>query len=136
MVICFCNLIYVIIHSFENLTENTEFSKGGIMVTIEDFKNFEFVVAEVKEAKVHPNADRLLVLQINIGDESRQLVAGIKASYEPETLVGKKIVVIKNLQPATIRGEESEGMLLAATGENGPIFLTPEKDVPSGSRVS
>lgn len=105
------------------------------MATLEDFKKLELAVAQVKEAKEHPNADRLLVLQIEIDGEMRQLVAGVKASYAPEELIGKKIVVIKNLEPATIRGEESQGMLLAASSDDGPVLLVPEKDVPTGAGV-
>lgn len=105
------------------------------MATIQDFMNLELKIAQIKEAKEHPNADRLFVLKIDLGGEERQLVAGIRASYQAEELVGKKIVVIANLEPATIRGEESQGMLLAASGENGPVLLAPEKDVPLGSQV-
>lgn len=105
------------------------------MATIQDFMNLELKIAEIKEAKEHPNADRLFVLKIDLGGEERQLVAGIRASYQADELVGKKIVVIANLEPATIRGEESQGMLLAASGENGPVLLAPEKDVPLGSQV-
>ncbi|MCA9395072.1 MAG: methionine--tRNA ligase subunit beta [Candidatus Omnitrophica bacterium] len=105
------------------------------MATIQDFMNLELKVARIIEAKEHPNADRLFVLKIDLGSEERQLVAGIRSSYQAEELVGKKIVVIANLEPATIRGEESQGMLLAASGENGPVLLAPEKDVPLGSQV-
>lgn len=105
------------------------------MATIQDFMNLELKIAQIKEAKDHPNADRLFVLKIDLGDEERQLVAGIRSAYQAEELVGKKIVVIANLEPATIRGEESQGMLLAASGEDGAILLSPEKDVPLGSRV-
>ncbi|MBZ0165444.1 MAG: methionine--tRNA ligase subunit beta [Candidatus Omnitrophica bacterium] len=105
------------------------------MATIQDFMNLELKIAEIKEAKDHPNADRLFVLKVDLGGEERQLVAGIRGAYQAEELVGKKIVVIANLEPATIRGEESQGMLLAASGENGPVLLTPEKAVALGSRV-
>ena len=105
------------------------------LVSIEDFAKLELVVAEVREAKEHPNADRLFVLQVDLGDEQRQLVAGIRSSYSAEELVGKKVVIVKNLKPAKLRGEESQGMLLAASGEDGPVLLTPEKAVVLGSRV-
>ena len=105
------------------------------MATIQDFMDLELKIAEIKEAKNHPNADRLFVLKIDLGGEERQLVAGIRSSYQAEELVGKKIVVIANLEPAVIRGEESQGMLLAASGEDGPVLLTPEKDVALGSRI-
>lgn len=105
------------------------------MVTYEDFKKLELIVAQIKEVKEHPNADRLYIVKIDTGKEEKQLVAGIRANYKPEELVGRKIIVINNLEPAVIRGETSNGMLLAATGENGPVFLSPEKDVPAGSIV-
>lgn len=106
------------------------------MVTIEDFKKIELIVAQIKEVKEHPNADRLYVLKVDTGKEERQLVAGIRLSYpNKEDLINRKFIMIANLEPAVIRGEASQGMLLAATGENGPIFLNPEKDVPVGTVV-
>jgi len=105
------------------------------MITIEDFSKVELRVAQIKEAKEHPDADRLLVLQIDLGDEQRQLVAGIKRGYSPEELIGKKVVIVANLQPATIRGVESNGMLLAASDDNTIGVLTPERDIALGSRV-
>lgn len=106
------------------------------MATIEDFMKLEFKVALIKEAKDHPNADRLFVLKVDLGaGDERQLVAGIRSSYTAEQLVGKQIIVIANLEPATLRGEESQGMLLAASDENGAVLLSPEKPVALGSRV-
>ncbi len=109
--------------------------KEQIMVSIEDFKKLELKIAQIKEVKEHPNADRLFVVKVDLGDEERQLVAGIRKSYTPEQLVGRKVVVICNLEPAVIRGEESQGMILAASDENGIVVLTPEKDVAVGSTV-
>ena len=105
------------------------------MITIQDFAKMELIVAQIKEAKAHPDADRLYVLKIDTGTEEKQLVAGIRTSYSAEELVGKKIVIINNLEPAILRGQESQGMLLAASGENGPVLLMPEKDVPVGSKI-
>lgn len=105
------------------------------MVTFEDFKKLELIIAQVKEVKDHPNADRLYVLKIDTGKEEKQLVAGIRAAYKPEELIGRKVVVINNLEPAVIRGEASNGMILAASGENGPVILFPEKDVPAGAMI-
>ncbi len=105
------------------------------MPTLDDFKKLELVVAQIKDVKEHPNADRLYILKIDTGKEEKQLVAGIRLSYPKEELLGKKIIVINNLDPAVIRGEESRGMLLAASGENGPVILTPDRDVPVGSIV-
>ena len=109
------------------------------MITIDEFGAIELRVATVKAAEPHPNADRLLVLKIDIGEpEERQLVAGIRAYYPPQELVGKQIIVVANLQPATLRGMESQGMLLAAsdTSTGGVIVLSPEKQVAPGSKVS
>ncbi|HVM97949.1 MAG TPA: methionine--tRNA ligase subunit beta [Candidatus Acidoferrales bacterium] len=106
------------------------------MLTIDDFRNVELRVATILAAEPHPNADRLLVLKIDLGSEQRQLVAGIRAHYAPETLVGKQIVVVANLQPATLRGVESQGMLLAASDAEGRLaFVTPEKPVAAGATV-
>ncbi len=105
------------------------------MVSIEDVKALGLRIAEIVGVEDHPNADRLYVLSVRIGDETRRLVAGIKAYYSKDELLGKKIVVITNLRPATIRGIESQGMLLAADAGNEVVLLSPEKDVPSGAEV-
>lgn len=103
-----------------------------------DFAKIQLRVATVLEAKAHPNADKLLVLQIDVGNgERRQICAGIKAWYAPESLVGKQILVVYNLAPRPLRGEVSQGMLLAATDSatGNVIVLTPEKPVAAGSGV-
>lgn len=147
------------------------------MPTIDDFIKFEFKIAKIVDAQDHPNADKLLVLKIDVGetepveaphaepvqnpartDENdanndpveaphaapvhdpapklKQIVAGIKKSYSKEELVGKYIVVVNNLEPAVLRGVESNGMLLAATGADGmPIIVSPERPVEPGARV-
>lgn len=106
------------------------------MLTIDEFSRVELRVATVLAAEAHPNADRLLVLKIDLGGEQRQLVAGIRKHYEPDALVGKRIVVVANLQPATLRGVESQGMLLAASDEEGRLSLvTPEREVAVGAKV-
>lgn len=107
------------------------------MITIEDFANIDLRVVEIKSAKPHPNADRLLVLKIDAGDgiEDRQLVAGIRAHYNPEDLTGKKVVIVNNLAPAVLRGEESQGMILAADDGGNVALLTTDKDVAPGSKV-
>jgi methionyl-tRNA synthetase len=106
------------------------------MLTIDEFSRVELRVATVLAAEAHPNADRLLVLKIDLGGEQRQLVAGIRKHYEPDELVGKRIVVVANLQPATLRGVESQGMLLAASDDEGRLSLvTPEKPVSAGAKV-
>jgi methionyl-tRNA synthetase len=105
------------------------------MITIDQFKTVELRVATVKTAEPHPNADRLLVLRVDVGGEERQIVAGIRAVYDPATLVGRQVVVVTNLEPATLRGVESQGMILAAAGESGPVLVALEKPVPAGAVV-
>ncbi len=104
-------------------------------ISIDEFAKVELRVATVKAAEPHPKADRLLVLKIDLGDEERQLVAGIRAHYTPEELVGKQIVVVANLQPAVLRGVESQGMLLAASDGEKVIVLSPEKPIAAGAKV-
>jgi methionyl-tRNA synthetase len=104
-------------------------------VSIDEFKKFKLVVGQIKEVTVHPNADKLFVVKVDIGTEVRQLVAGIRRSYTPEQLVGRRVVVITNLQPAVIRGVESQGMILAASDEQGVSVLQPDRDVVLGSGV-
>ena len=93
-------------------------------IKYDDFAKLELRVAKVLEARPHPNADKLVLLQIDVGDQQKQIVAGIRQHYAPEQLVGKLIVVVNNLEPALLRGETSNGMLLAATSEEKVIVLT------------
>jgi methionyl-tRNA synthetase len=104
-------------------------------IKIDDFLKVELKVAKVLEASEIEGADRLLRLRVDLGSETRQLVAGIKKSYTPEELVGKHIIVVANLQPATVRGVESQGMLLAASTEDGPVLATFDKEVAPGAKV-
>ncbi len=104
-------------------------------IKIDDFFKIELKVAKVLEASEIEGADRLLRLRVDLGSETRQLVAGIKKSYTPEELVGKHIIVVANLQPATLRGVESQGMLLAASTEDGPVLATFDKAVAPGAKV-
>jgi methionyl-tRNA synthetase len=106
------------------------------MISIDDFSKLDLRVATIVRAEPHPNADRLLVLQIDLGSEQRQLVAGIRAHYAPEDLPGKQIVVIANLEPATLRGVRSEGMLLAASDAEGHLaVISPQRSVAAGAQV-
>ena len=106
------------------------------LITFDDFKKLDLRVATILEAEKVEGADRLLRLQITIGDEQRQIVAGVAEFYSPEDLVGRQIVVVANLQPATIRGVKSQGMLLAAAAGEGLALLRPDPSVPPGSSVS
>jgi methionyl-tRNA synthetase len=93
-------------------------------ISYDDFAKLELRVARVLEVRPHPNADRLLLIQVDLGDQQKQVVAGIRQHYAPEQLVGKLIVVVNNLAPAMLRGESSNGMLLAATSGEKVIVLT------------
>jgi methionyl-tRNA synthetase len=107
------------------------------LVTIDDFRKIELRVGRVLAAEPHPNADRLLVLKVDLGTEQRQLVAGIRASYQDlQALVGREVVVVANLEPAKLRGVESQGMLLATQDAGGIALLRPDRDVAPGSPVS
>ncbi|MFA6217444.1 MAG: methionine--tRNA ligase subunit beta [Candidatus Omnitrophota bacterium] len=105
------------------------------MVSIEDFKKLELKVATIKEVNEHPNADRLYVLIVDLGDKTRQIVAGIRNSYKKEDLLGKQVVVIDNLEPALLRGVESQGMILAASDESGIAVVSPGREMKLGSVV-
>ena len=105
------------------------------MITIEDFRKLELKVAEIKEVSDHPNADKLYVITLDLGDRTKQVVAGIKTCYAKEELVGKQVVVVDNLEPAMLRGIESQGMILAGSDENGIIIVVPEKKLKLGSIV-
>jgi methionine--tRNA ligase beta chain len=106
------------------------------MISIDEFRKVELKVATIKSAEAHPNADKLMVLQIDLGSEQRQICAGIRNYYTAEELVGKQIVVVANLETAKLRGLDSQGMLLAASDEGRVIILTPEKPVQAGAKVS
>src|SRR6516162_9118982 len=93
-------------------------------IAYDDFAKLELRVAKVLEARPHPNADKLVLLQIDVGEEQKQIIAGIRQHYTPEQLVGKLIVIVNNLEPAMLRGETSNGMLLAATSGDKVILLT------------
>ena len=106
------------------------------VIGIEDFAKVQLKVGRVLEAEPVEGSDKLLKLQVVIGEERRQIVAGIRANYTPEDLIGRQVVVVVNLKPAKLRGVESQGMLLAATDENGgAILLQPDREAPEGTQV-
>ncbi len=111
------------------------------VITYDDFAKLDLRVATVLQAETHPNADRLLKLQVDLGGQQRQICAGIRSSYDPpSTLVGQQIVIVANLKPRTIRGQPSNGMLLAASVHEGEsvtdvVVLGLSKPVPPGTRV-
>ena len=106
------------------------------MITFDKFKEVEIKVGTIVSAEKVEGADKLLKLMINVGEENpRQILAGIAQFYSPESLMGKQLPVVVNLEPKTFKGLESQGMILAADGEGRPILLHPDKEVPPGSIV-
>jgi methionyl-tRNA synthetase len=105
------------------------------MLSYEDFKRIEIKTAKILGVKDHPSADRLYLLDIDIGSETMQIVAGIKKFYTPQELIGKNIIVVTNLAPAIIRGVESKAMLLAASDDNNLSVITLDKDMPAGLSI-
>jgi methionyl-tRNA synthetase len=108
----------------------------GGKITIDDFAKIELRVGVVKVAERVPKADKLLRLEVDIGTEVRQVLAGIAEAYAPETLVGRKVVIVANLAPRKLRGMESNGMIVAASLEGGkPVLASFLEDVPVGARL-
>ena len=104
------------------------------MISYEEFKKLDLRVAKILEANRVEGSDKLLRLLVNIGTEERQIIAGIGKTYDPEFLVGREIIIVANLEPRTLMGLESQGMLLAAN-DQGPVLLMPEKEVPPGATI-
>lgn len=105
-------------------------------ITIEEFARVDLRVGTIRSAEPHPKADRLLLLSVDIGEAApRQIVAGIRAAYDPRFMVGQQIVVVANLKPAVLRGVESQGMLLAASDDAGLAVLAPGRRFAPGTKV-
>jgi len=122
------------------MCEETQ-AEGKPVISYDDFCKLDMRIATITEVADHPNADRLTVMKIDLGGETRQIIAGIKAFCQAEELLGRQIVVVTNLAPRKMRGLESNGMLLAATVMDGDemkdvVVLGPHKPVPPGSNVS
>lgn len=116
--------------------KDTKMEENTGIITIDDFAKTELRVGKVVAAKKMENADKLLVMKVDVGGKERQIVSGIAKWYTPEDMVGKSVVVVANLAPAKLRGEISEGMLLCADdGEGNVVLVSPEKEVKSGSEV-
>jgi methionyl-tRNA synthetase len=113
---------------------------GKPTISYDDFAKLDLRIAKVLEVRDHPNADKLLVLTIDLGSEKRTLCAGLRQYVAPEALLNKEIVVVANLEPRKMRGIESQGMLLAASHGEGAerkvVVLTTDVPVPPGSSVS
>ncbi len=105
------------------------------MIKYEDFAKLELKIARIEKAERVAGADKLLKLTLDMGSEKRTVAAGIAEVYKPEELEGKLVPMVANLEPRTIRGIESKGMILAADCDNSPVLLHPDRDVPAGSRV-
>ncbi|KKS77805.1 MAG: Methionine-tRNA ligase [Parcubacteria group bacterium GW2011_GWC1_43_11b] len=106
-------------------------------INYDQFKQTELKVVKILEAERVEDSDKLLRLKVALGDSERQIIAGIGKAYEPATLVGRQIVIVANLEPRSLMGLESQGMILAAHGENGEaVLLSPDKEVPVGSEIS
>lgn len=106
------------------------------MINFDDFAKIELRVGTVLEAEDVEGSEKLIKLKIDLGEEEpRQILAGVKQWYKPKDFVGKQVVVVANLEPRTIMGLESQGMMLAADSEDGLVFLTVPKKVPAGTKV-
>ena len=114
------------------VTEND----NNLLLTLDDFKKVELRTAKVIDVADHPQADRLLVLTVEVGNEQKQIVAGIKENYSKEKLKGKTVILVNNIKPVSLRGVVSNGMLLAAKNGNKLVVITTDGDIPSGSTVS
>ncbi|OHE55312.1 MAG: methionine--tRNA ligase subunit beta [Thermodesulfovibrio sp. RBG_19FT_COMBO_42_12] len=105
------------------------------MITFDDFKKLDIRIGRVLSAEKVKGTDKLMKLEIDLGAEKRQLVAGIADMYEPDSLIGKEVPVLVNLEARSIRGIESQGMILATDVDGKPILLHPDKEVPPGSVI-
>lgn len=105
------------------------------MLSFGEFKKLDLRIGKIVKAERMEGSDKLLCLEVDLGSETRQLVAGIAEYYVPEALVGKEIPVLANLEPRVFKGVESQGMLLAADDNGVPVLLSPDREVPPGSIV-
>jgi methionyl-tRNA synthetase len=105
------------------------------MISFDDFSKLDLRIAKIIAAERIDGSDKLLRIELTLDGEYRQIVAGIGIVYEPEQLIGKEVVVVANLEPKIIKGIESQGMLLAASTESGPVLIIPEREVPPGTKV-
>ena len=105
------------------------------MITFDDFKKLDIRIGKILAAEKVEGTDKLLKLEIDFGIEKRELVAGIAGIYQPDQVIGKEIPVLMNLEPRTIRGIVSNGMILAADVEGKPVLMHPDNDIPPGSII-
>lgn len=105
------------------------------MISFDDFKKADLRIAAILSAERVEGSDKLLKLRVSLGAEERQIIAGIGKKYAPDTLIGRQIVIVANLESRMIMGMESQGMLLAADGADGPVLLQPDEDVVPGASI-
>ena len=104
-------------------------------ITYDDFKKLHIKIGKILSAEKVPKADKLIKMEVDLGDQKRQIVAGIAEFYKPEDLVGKQVPILANLEPRTIRGVESQGMILIADAGEKLVLMNPECEIPSGSSI-
>ncbi len=104
-------------------------------IKIDEFKRLDIRVGKVIEARKIPTSRKLLLLKVDLGNEIRQVIAGIANEYSLEELKGKEVILLANLEPKRIMGYESQGMILAAVADNKPVLIIPDREVPPGTRV-
>lgn len=130
----------LVTHGSNNHGKAAKMPEAKGTISFDDFTKLDIRVARVLEVSDHPNANRLLVLKVDLGSEQRQLIAGLKGHCDPQALVGRDLIVVTNLQPRKMRGLESAGMLLAATyeqqGARRVVVLTTDSPVPPGATIS
>lgn len=105
------------------------------MISYEQFQQIELCVATILAAERVEGSEKLIRLKVSLGEEERQIIAGIGKRYAPEELVGKQIIVVANLEPRMLMGMESQGMLLAADTPDGPVLLMPDKIITQGAKI-
>ncbi len=105
------------------------------MINIDKFKEIDLRVAKILSAEQVEGSEKLVKLSLDVGTETRQIIAGIGKKYSPEELIGKEIIIVANLEPRQLMGLESQGMLLAADGGDGPIIIAPLGEVPPGTGI-
>jgi methionyl-tRNA synthetase len=105
------------------------------MIPFNDWKKLDLRIGKILDVQDHPNADKLIVMKIDIGNETRTVVAGIKQDYTKKELKGKKVAVFVNLEQKELRGIKSEGMILAAVKDDKVVLLQPEKDIKEGAVI-
>lgn len=103
--------------------------------TIDDVAKLGLRIGTIKEVKPVEGSEKLLQIHVDLGDHQRQVLAGIARSYQPDELIGQQVIIVSNLAPRTMMGLESQGMILCANSETGPVLLSPKAAVPAGATI-